>query len=178
MAEHQFVQTFDPIRKLQYVNTDPSVMHCHHYAALFTKLAVDMRHLGAPAMLSESMEDAFYILLKKLVILEELTSAKERIEIFQEHFRLAGLGTLVLKNIQPSGGNAVITHSHLDEGWVKKWGTYDEPVNFMGQGYIAAAFAVIHNTFPRTYRVEETRSIVKGDPQSEFTVTKMGDEIQ
>jgi hypothetical protein len=174
MTEHKFEQTFDPIRKLQYINTDPSVMHCHHYSALFAKLAVDMEHLGAAEILSQSMEDAFYIVLRKFVILEELSNKQERIDVFQEHFRLAGLGTLLLRDVKKSGGNAILTHSHLDEGWIKKWGKHEKPVNFMGQGYIAAAFSVIHDTFPRTYQVEETNSIVTGDPQSEFIITING----
>ena len=30
----EFEQEFDGLKKYQYVNNEPSVMHCHHYASL------------------------------------------------------------------------------------------------------------------------------------------------
>ena len=27
----------------------------------------------------------------------------------------------------------------VDQGWIKKWGQRDKPVNYIGQGFIAAA---------------------------------------
>jgi predicted hydrocarbon binding protein len=68
------------------------------------------------------------------------------------------------------GGRARMIHSHVDEGWVKKWQKEKQPVNFIGQGFILAAFAIINGKSIGAYEIEETSSIVKGDKTSEFTI--------
>lgn len=168
--DYSFVQTFDPVRKLQYVNDDPSVMHCHHFATLYTKLAVDMKDIRGPELMREAMEESFYIVLKKAFIVRGTMSKEEKIKIAEEHFRLCGLGKARF-SVGETGGNVELSHSHLDEGWIKKWQRQPEPVNFMGQGYIAAAFSLINGKSLRSYQVKETQSIVSGAPTSKFTVT-------
>ena len=63
-----------------------------------------------------------------------------------------------------------MVHSHVDEGWIKKWGKRDEPVNFIGSGYIAALFAAVLGKSTRSFDVKETASIVSGADKSEFVV--------
>lgn len=169
-VECKFDQRFDPKKCMQYVNDETAVLHCHHYATLYTKLAIDTTHLGGPDLLFESMEEAAYLSLSKYFIVEKVTSIDDRRKIAEQYFGLAGLGTLSLKP-SGTGGRATMTHSHVDEGWVNKWKKEKFPVNFIGRGYIAAAFSAIHDKSIGTYLVTETRSIVKGDSFSEFEVT-------
>lgn len=165
-----FDQRFDPQKCLQYVNNETSVLHCHHYATLYTKLAIDSKHQGGPQLLFESMEEAAYLTLTKYFIVEKISSAEDRREIAEQYFGLMGLGHLAL-NLSSQGGSAVMKHSHVDEGWVKKWQKERFAVNYIGQGYIAAAFSAIKDKPIDTFKVTETRSIVKGDSVSEFEVT-------
>lgn len=173
-ATYEFEQTFDPVRKLQYVNTDPSVMHCHHYATLITHMALDLDEIGAPRLLEEAMEEAIYLVLKKQLLLQNITSRDARVAAVEEHFRLTGLGSLELTVLSEGEGAARLSHSHIDEGWIKKWGTADGPVNRMGAGYLAAAFAVIHDARLRTYVAEETKSMASGETHSEFVIRRRG----
>ncbi|HBE01718.1 MAG: hypothetical protein A2096_09355 [Spirochaetes bacterium GWF1_41_5] len=166
-----FNQQFDSERMRQYINQDPSVLHCHHYATLYTKLALDMQELQAPRLLSESMEEAMYTVFKKYFVCDNISSLQDKIKVTEEIFRLTGLGLLEIR-FNSERGSAVMKHSHLDEGWIKKWGHAKHPVNFTGQGYIAAAFAVISDEWIGSYEVKEIKSIVCGDSFSEFSVQK------
>ncbi|MGD9162332.1 MAG: hypothetical protein PVG39_28240 [Desulfobacteraceae bacterium] len=168
--ECKFEQRFDPEKCLQYVNDESSVLHCHHYATLFTKLAMDTKYLGGPKLLSESMEEAAYLTLSKYFIVENVSSVDDRRAIAEQYFALAGLGLLSI-SLSSDGGRAVMKHSHVDEGWIKKWKKEKYSVNFIGQGYIAAAFSAINDKSIGTYRINEVRSIVKGESVSEFEVT-------
>ncbi len=173
-VECKFEQRFDPQKCLQYVNNETSVLHCHHYATLYTKLAIDSKYMGGPRLLFESMEEAAYLSLSKYFIVEKVDAIDDRREIAEQYFGLTGLGKLSLK-LSNEGGSATMKHSHVDEGWVSKWKKETFPVNFIGQGYIAAAFSAINDRSIGTYQVRETRSIVRGDRVSEFEVTiKLG----
>jgi hypothetical protein len=169
MAAYDFFQQFDSVRKLQYVNNDPSVMHCHHYSCLFTRLAMDMTDIEGPELLADSMEEAMYLVLRKTFLTGDVKSAPERIAIAVEHFRLSGLGLLRIDG-SPKGGSAEMRHSHIDEGWIKKWKQHTLPVNHMGRGFLAAAFCTAYDKPLRSYVVTETRSIVTGASTSRFEI--------
>lgn len=169
--ECKFDQRFDPNKCLQYVNNETSVLHCHHYSALYTKLALDTHYLGGPALLFESMEESAYLTLTKYYVVENIQSKDDRRAIAEQYFALTGLGMLSL-SLSPQGGRATMKHSHVDEGWIKKWKKESSPVNYIGQGYIAAAFSAINDLSIGAYHVLETRSIVKGDSVSEFEITR------
>ncbi len=173
MEECVFNQRFDNEKMLQYVNNDISVLHCHHYAGLFTKLALTMKKLDGPRLLFESMEESAYLILKKYYISHGVSATADKARIAQDYFGLMGLGALEL-NITSSGGSARMSHSHVDEGWIKKWSKTSEPLNFMGQGYLAGAFAIIMQLPVGSCEVTETASIVKGDSHSAFTLTRKG----
>ena len=175
MIDYDFIQTFDPGRKLQYVNNDPSVMHCHHYATLFTKLALDFLHIDGPAKLRDSMEEAYYIVLKKALIVKDVSNRDEKKLLIEEHFRLAGLGKLEI-SILENGGTARMTHSHVDEGWIRKWGKNETQVNFIGQGFLVAAFALLFERKLGSFKVEEKQSMVSGSPYSSFEIEAKGDD--
>lgn len=166
---YDFIQTFDPVRKLQYVNGDPSVMHCHHYATLFTKLALDFADIRAPELLQTSMEEAYYLVLKKRFIIGGIETMEGKRSIIEEHFRLAGLGKVEI-SLHQTGGKAEMSHSHMDEGWIAKWGKRKEAVNFIGRGYLAAAFDLMFQKSLGSFTVTEDSSIVSGAPRSVFRI--------
>ena len=173
MINYDFIQTFDPKRKLQYINDDPSVMHCHHYSTLFTKLAIDFKHINATDKLRDSMEEAYYLVLKKAIIVKDIKNKEDKKDLIEKHFQLAGLGDLEI-TLQGYNGTARMTHSHMDEGWILKWGKSDIPVNYIGQGYLLAAFNILFDKEIGSYKVEEKQSIVSGYPYSFFEITLKG----
>ena len=171
IMECKFNQQFDSKKKYQYVNNEPSVLHCHHYSVLFTKLALDTKSLNGPELLIQSMEESTYLILKKYFITENIVSLKDKISMAEEYFRLMGLGKLKLK-LNEYGASATMPHAHIDEGWLKKFGKQNFPVNFIGHGYLAGALSAINGKKINRYKIKETKSIVRGDTQSEFVIEK------
>lgn len=164
-----FEQRFDRRRMFQYVNDEPSVLHCHHYATLFTKVALDQREHAGPQLLADSAEEAFFLVLTKYFIKNDVVSVAERTTAAEELCGLIGLGSLKL-DIGAAGGSARMPHAHVDEGWLKKWGKSDQAVNFIGHGYLSAACSAIFDKPMGSYRVEETASIVSGNSESLFNI--------
>jgi predicted hydrocarbon binding protein len=80
------------------------------------------------------------------------------------------MGALKVVSAGPDYGEVELSSSHLDQGWIKKWGKCDKPVNHIVRGFIASLFATALNRPRRTYGVKETASIVSGAPQSKFVV--------
>jgi len=172
--EFPFLQSFDPIRKLQYINSDPSVMHCHHYSAIFTRLAIDFESHGGTKNMAEAMEEAVYLALRKVFIGEEIKAVHERIRMVEEYFRLTGLGEIKLHADSATGGTATLSRSHIDEGWVKKYGNSKVPVNHVARGFLAGAFEVIHGKPLRSYDVEESASMAMGKAKGDFVIKERG----
>ncbi len=170
--ECDFVQEFDGKKMLQYVNKETSVLHCHHYATLFTKLAFDLEKIGGTTLLREAAEESMYVVLQKYFVSKDVYDRNEKIAVAEQYCGLCGLGQLELNVYGSGGGSAKMRHSHVDEGWIKKWQEHKKPVNFIGQGYILAAFAIINDESIGSYEITETKSIVKGDSYSEFTIEK------
>jgi len=69
-------------------------------------------------------------------------------------------------------GKVVLHRAHVDEGWIKKWGKFDRPVNYIAAGYVAAMFAAVNEKAPRSYKVTEVESLVMGAPKSVFNVVQ------
>ncbi len=167
--ETQFNQRFDTRRNFQYVNDEPSVLHCHHYITLFTKLAMEHESLGGTRFLSDSMEESIFLVLKKYFIRYKLSDKPSMIKAAEEYFALMGMGLLSI-TLSGKEGSAVLKRSHVDEGWIDKWGKTDKPVNFVGCGYLAAAAAVVNDLPIGSYEVSESSSIAKGDSNSNFFI--------
>lgn len=167
----KFEHAFDSERCLQYVNNESAVMHCHHYSAIFTKLALATPALNGAGNLFDAMEETAYLTLRRYFTVEEVTATAERRQIAEEYFQLAGLG-LVALDLSVAGGHASMRHSHVDEGWIKKWGQHPRPVNLIGQGYLAGAAAALFDQVIGSYAVKETQSLVMGAPRSEFRITR------
>jgi predicted hydrocarbon binding protein len=164
-----FREEFGP-RGRRYLNSDASLVVCREASALFTRLAVETEGFDATLPLSSAMEEAAYVALKLIFVGQGTGGVEEKKSIAEEYFRLAGLGRLSLTAVGLAGGAAQMSRSSVDEAWIEKWGTSRAPVNHIGRGYIAGAFAAITGQGIGSFAVRETASIAMGDPASEFSV--------
>lgn len=166
-------RTFDSSRCRHYINDVTSVMHCHHYASLYTQLADDAGDMfDGHKILHDTSEETFYPILKDYFNNNKITAVEDRVSIVEQYWVFTGMGKLIIKEITPKGGTAEMPFSHVDSGWIKKWGHREKPVNFIGCGYIAAAFASIFDLPVGSYQVIETKSIVANNEKSVFSIEK------
>lgn len=164
-AQHKF----DPAAMRHYLNGELSVLHCHHYTALFTQLANDAKLLKGAQQMTEAAAETMFPPLQKYFKDNQIIDKKIRAEAASAYFAYIGLGKV---QIDLEAGKAIMTHSHIDEGWKKKWGNAAKSINFIGQGFLMAAAAAIENSTPSAYNVDETESIACGKNASKFTITK------
>lgn len=161
---------FDPMSCRHYVNGQVSVLHCHHYAALYTQLAMDCSMLDAKQLLADSAEDAYYEVLTSYYRKHDIADLQDRLTIAEQYYAASGLGQMRVMCAGGDAGEVELTHSHVDEGWLKKWGPSDKPVNYITAGFIAGLFAAAFDLPRRSFKVTETASIVAGSPKSRFNV--------
>jgi predicted hydrocarbon binding protein len=86
-----------------------------------------------------------------------------------EFYEVMGMGQMKSSGTA-DGGEVTLTRSHVDQGWNQKFGKADHPLNYFTCGFITAMFGCAFDKPMRSYQVEETTSIVKGDQQSSFSV--------
>ena len=146
MLAHEIVydHIFDPTTKRHYLNGTLTVLHCHHYLSLYTQLAIDA---GETELLKESARESFKKMLTKYFD-THLGGApfEEKVEAGCEYYAMLGLGKMNPVFIGEESGEIELTASHTDAGWMKKWGNYDKPVNYVTAGYIEAMFELLMNT--------------------------------
>jgi len=152
------------------INGNTAVLHCHHYAALYTQLALDCSMLDAKTLLAECSEDAWEEFLSGYYRTQSISGIVERIALAEQTFAAVGLGRMRVISAGLESGDVILEHSHVDEGWIKKWGNHDTPVNFIGSGFIVALFAAVFDRPTRSYVATETQSIVCGAACSRFNV--------
>ena len=150
------------------INGQVQVLHCHHYATLYTQLADDCGMLDGKKLLAESTEDTFYGILAGYYNEHQITDIRERIAIGEQYYSLSGLGQMRVVCVGPESAEVELPHSHVDEGWISKWGSRDKAVNFITSGYIAGFLSAVFDKNPRAYTVTETQSIVTGADSSRF----------
>lgn len=170
MADLQFNQRFDNTTKLMYVNNIPSVMHCHHYTTNFIDLALQFEEMGAVEKMINAAEDSFFLLFKKYFITEKIESKEDKKQICEEMYAALGLGAMKIKHFSEKEGSAELHHSHIDEGWLKKFGKIDRPINFITLGFLKAVFNTIFSKTIRAYKVIEEESLVLGAEKSRFSI--------
>jgi hypothetical protein len=159
--------TFDPSTYRHYINGHATVLHCHHYMSLTTQLALDYADQGGPRVLRECAEDSIRPMLADYVAKQSIIDAAARLSVGCEYYAVMGLGQMTASG-EASGGEVHLSHSHVDEGWVKKFGTSQAPINHFTAGYAAAMFSVAFDKPARGYRVQETQSIAMGSPTTVF----------
>jgi len=161
---------FDPKSCRHLNNGQVSVLHCHHYASLYSQLADDCGMLDAKKLLAEVAEDTVYQTLHDYYKANDVTDIADRVAIAEQYYAAAGMGRMKILCAGPDSGEVELTSSHVDEGWIKKWGNRDKPVNFITSGYISGAFSAIFGKLARSFAANETASIVAGAPASRFEV--------
>lgn len=163
---------FDEQRCRHSLNNTVYVLHCHHYATLYSQLADDAKDLGGAQLLRQAAELSFHPQLKELFVRQDATDIRSRVTVIEEYWRSMGMGLLSIQNVGTMSAFAVMKRSHVDEGWIKKWGKRDEPVNFIGQGYLNASLAVLYELPPGSFSTIEEVSIVSGAEASRFTIVR------
>jgi len=161
--------TFNQETYRHSINGHEFVLHCHHYMTLTTKMAEDFSDLGAVQALRESTEDSIRPVLDSYYAENGVTSPEERLAVGAEYYAFMGMGLMDVSGATATG-QIKLTHSHVDEGWIKKWGNHHKPVNHFTCGFVAALFGAAFSKPARTYQVAETQSIVMGAPESVLTV--------
>lgn len=160
---------FDPVRNRHYLNGMVSVLHCHHYSTLYTQLALDAKETDLLACVSE---ETFYKVLKNYFQDNHVTDLEQKIELACQYYAAVGLGKMEVVFAGDFSGEVKLVESHLDKGWIKKWGTYDRPVNFISAGFIAGMFAACFDKTPGSYTANERESIAMGAEKSVFSVER------
>lgn len=161
--------TFDQNTYRHFMDGVPSVLHCHHYMTLTEKTAIAFDGFGGTQILAEAAEDSIRPLLDASIQKNGVADPNARLELASEYYGVMGMGLMHISGTA-MGGNVVLTRSHLDQGWVKKFGPATHPVNHFTCGYLAAAFGAAFGKPARSFKVTEVASIVKGDPESRFVV--------
>jgi hypothetical protein len=167
-TEFEIDHIFDSKKARHLMNGVCSVLHCHHYATLYTQLALDAVDFEGIRHLVENTEDVFYEVLGTYFADHGVTSVDDKIEIAQQYWQTVGMGLITFTGIGKYEVTAEMEYSHLDEGWLKKWGGCDQPINFFTVGYLAAVAALANNKPPRSFQARETKGLVCGDEKSEF----------
>lgn len=163
-------KTFNPRTCRHSINGVTSVMHCHHFIALITQLAGDCTLLDAKALLAESAEDAFYTIFLDYFNNNKIDDLYKKFNIIEQFFSATGLGKMKVVFAGKLSGEVILENSHIDEGWIKKWGLNDKPINYIGCGFISAAFSAVFNLPARKFNVIEKESIACGAEKSKFTI--------
>jgi hypothetical protein len=161
--------TMDAETNRQYLNGHPVVMHSHHYLALITKMAQELGDIGGTEILRDVVEEAMRAVFDDYIRKNGLTSAQDKCNVGREYFSVFGLGKMVITGDE-QGGEVRLVRSHLDEGWVMKWGNTDKPVNHFTCGYVAAMFGAAFDKPLKSYTVTEAASIAAGDSEGKFIV--------
>ena len=161
--------TFDQSNYRHFMDGIPTVLHCHHYMTLTEKTAVAFDAFGGTRILAEAAEDSARPVLEAGVKKNGLADAASRFAAGEEYYGIMGMGLMKIQG-DAAGGQVTLPKSHMDQGWLKKFGPSAVPVNHFTCGYIASVFAVAFDRPARSYQVTEVASIVKGDAESRFVV--------
>lgn len=152
-----------------FLNGQQVVMHSHHYLALLTKMVEDLDSMNATEILRDSVEDTMRAVFEEYIEKNGITSAQDRCNVGREYYSAFGLGKMVITGDE-NGGEVRLVRSHVDEGWVKKWGAHSKPINHFTCGYVAAMFAAAFKKPSKSYLVTEASSIAAGDSEGKFIV--------
>lgn len=166
--ELQLDHYFDPVKSRHYLNGELAVLHCHHYMSLYSQLADDISFVDGKKLMSGVTEETIYRVLKEYYCNNNITELRDKIMVAQEYYSVIGMGKMRILHVGEDSGSIELTHSHVDEGWIKKWGKREQPVNFFTWGYISAVFALLTGRNIGSYKVTEETSIVSGAPSSLF----------
>jgi hypothetical protein len=168
--EVKYDHYFDQKTKRHQINNIQSVLHCHHYTSLYTQLAVDA---GETELLKDCARESFRKVLDTYFSGNpDLDTIQKKVDIGCQYYALVGLGKMSVSFLGEDSGEVKILSSHTDDGWIKKWGKFDKPVNFISAGFIEALFESVLGFTSRSFNAVETQSIVMGAETSIFKITR------
>lgn len=162
---------FDHDTYRHYMNDFLSVLHCHHYLCLTTRTAIEFKDMGGIEILIRTSEDTIYPLLRDYIEKNQILLPEDKLEVGAAYYAVMGLGKMEAK-FTKRGGEVKLFRSHIDQGWIKKWGRTKANLNFFTCGYIHAMFAAATHSPLGSYAATEVSSIVSGGDYSLFQVTK------
>lgn len=171
-TDFEYQHHYDNLRKRHYINGVPYVLHCHHYTSLYLQLAEDATLFDGVGLIKATARDVFYEELTRAFERQGLTALADRIHVVESYWAFGGMGDLKLIQAGPVSGKAEMAHSHVDEGWLKKFGKRDKPVNYITQGYLEAAFAALFDLPAGSFETSELESLVSGAEKSVFSVLR------
>ncbi len=165
-------RTFDPNTCRHAIQGVQTVLHCHHYLSLSCQLADDCDFVDGKQIMRGAAEDTFYPMFKNYFCDYKITDIKDRVSIVEQLYVLMGLGDFKFEYFGNDSAKAIMAHSHVDQGWIKKWGVRErgKPVNFVTQGILQAAFNAVNDLPKGSAKCLEIKSIVCGDKTSQFTI--------
>jgi hypothetical protein len=163
--------SFNDVTYRHTLNGELMVLHCHHYMTLYTKLAEEFAGFGGKRILAESIEDAMLDFFKKYHANNSVTTPAARLEVGKEFYSTLGLGLMEISGDE-NGGEIKLIQSHVDKGWIKKFGKHDKAVNHFSCGFAAAIFSAAFDKGPRVYDVVEATSIAMGNESGKLTVKR------
>lgn len=167
-TEFEIDHRFNPVTNRHYLNGFCTVLHCHHFATLYTQLADDAKDFEGERLLKEAAEDTFFEVLNSYYLDKKIESIEDKIVIAEQYWKTVGMGLIRFTGIGKYAVTAEMEYSHVDEGWLKKWGSRDKPVNFITAGFVAAIAALANGKPSRSFLTKETKGLVCGDDRSEF----------
>ncbi len=171
-VELELEHRFDPRTCRHTLNGVTVVLHCHHYASLYSQLADDVGMLDGRRLLAQVAEDSFGSLLADYYAAHGLARVEDRIAIAEQYYAALGLGRMRVMSAGPDSAEVELARSHVDEGWIRKWGHRDKPVNFITSGYVAGMMAAVFGCPPRSFAGTETQSLVSGAARSTFSAVR------
>ena len=167
-VQFEIEHRFDPVRCRHYMNGHLTVLHCHHYMTLFHQLADDAKDFEGERLLRQTAEETFYEVLTDYFKTNGVESLEEKIALTEEYWKVVGMGLLKFTAVGKYAVSAEMEYSHIDEGWLKKWGGREAPVNFITSGFISAASSIFNNKPVKSFDTKELKSLVCGDEISQF----------
>jgi hypothetical protein len=160
-------QRFDNQKMRHYVNGECSVLHCHHYATLFTQLAADAENSNGPTLLTESAAETVYPVLRDYFKKNKITSIEDRLAVAEQWWSFVGMGQAQFhcqdkrdrhmkhspSTKAGSRSGVCVTSGELHRRW-----------------YFKAACAAVFDLNWQKVKVNETQSIACGASTSRFSV--------
>ncbi|MBU1219867.1 hypothetical protein KKF34_05690 [Myxococcota bacterium] len=164
-----FEVKFDDTTFSQKAYGQDMVMHCHHYMSLVTALSDQLESINAVKILRESAEDSIRTFLDAYFTQNNINSSTEKLATAKELYSVLGLGKFEVSG-NDAGGEIQMKRSHVDEGWVQKFGKSSKFINHFSCGFAAAMFAAAFGKSARSYNAFETASIAMGDSEGKIVV--------
>jgi len=161
---------YDRDKAKHFIEGRHFVLHCHHYNTQLHRAIINTPFMDGPDFVFRVSRDDFYDTIGAVLKSKQITGADRVKEACNDLYRYMGFGFFDMAGLGPKGGTVTALHSHLATGYINKWGAQDKPVDDVGRGFLAAAWALAYGGNPKKCVVRQTRCIAQGHKTCEFTV--------